>query len=448
MKAAKRIFLALCLALGTHAASADANSVANNRVVAVVNNSVILQSELDAQTDKFLKRVQKEVSSEQMPPIEFIKRQALEQLINEELTLQLAKRNGLTVTDMQLDEYLEAGAKMEGKKVRDIYDEYFQKYGMTPAETREELKRESLISQVQHMSVRQRVHISNHEIERIVKNMEDQGGTTAEYAISSMFIKVPENATTEQETQTEELAQKVYQLLIGGADFSKIAKEYADNATISETHGKKEIEYKPLSSIPSFIALRLPSTKKGDILSPVRHGSGFIIVRVDGVKGFDAGPDIEVKSRHILIKPTQIFSEKKVVDKLNLLRKDILDGKISFEDAAKQYSEDPASSVDGGELNWANPDTYDPIFKAELLTLSKMEISKPFKSSFGWHIVQLEDRRQLEGISSALKDKAAQMLYQKRYNEELMLWLNDLRNSSFVQITDPTLSDESLMKLK
>lgn len=418
--------------------TAGAQTGTADRIEAVVNNGVILESDLDAAFAKYKKRVLENIPAGQSAPDDLtLRKHALEQLINASLVTQLGEKMGVQISDMETDQLIESVAKMSNRTVNQVYEDYFKNEGLTPLQTREKIKKEALISELQHISVRKRVRISNQEIEQTMEMLKQQNNIETKYDLASIFLRVDDNASAEEAARIEELAKQIVQRVRNGEKFSALAMKYSQDPKAAEGGNWGQMS---INSMPTVFLENVSNAKKGDLIGPNRTDAGYVIILVKDIQGTAFQPDISIKTRHILIKPTLIVSDEQVVEKLRGLRKAIENGSADFADLARKYSEDPGTSVKGGEIDWSNPKIFDPIYAKTALSLKPGEISEPFKSSFGWHIVQLIDKKIDTNSNSELKDRAYQMLFDRRYNDELILWLNELRNNSYIKIIDPQLS--------
>ena len=418
--------------------TAGAQTGTVDRIEAVVNNGVILESDLDAAFAKYKKRVLENIPAGQSAPDDLtLRKHALEQLINASLVTQLGEKMGVQISDMETDQLIESVAKMSNRTVNQVYEDYFKNEGLTPLQTREKIKKEALISELQHISVRKRVRISNQEIEQTMEMLKQQNNIETKYDLASIFLRVDDNASAEEAARIEELAKQIVQRVRNGEKFSALAMKYSQDPKAAEGGNWGQMS---INSMPTVFLENVSNAKKGDLIGPNRTDAGYVIILVKDIQGTAFQPDISIKTRHILIKPTLIVSDEQVVEKLRGLRKALENGTADFADLARKYSEDPGTSVKGGEIDWSNPKIFDPIYAKTALSLKPGEISEPFKSSFGWHIVQLIDKKIDTNSNSELKDRAYQMLFDRRYNDELILWLNELRNNSYIKIIDPQLS--------
>lgn len=411
----------------------------NNRIVAEVNNKVILQSDLDDYFRAYQRRLRDNIPESEMPDEITIKKAALNDLIHTSLVEQLAEKMGLSINDMQLDQIMENAARMNNTTVQRIYETSFQKEGLTPLQTREKFRKEAMISELQQINVRRRIHISNQEIDQLVETMKEGEDAESTFKIADIFIRLPDQPTTEDEKKAEQHAQNIADAARKGENFAKLATKYNQGTTYNENRG-----FVSVNELPAEFTSSLTGAKAGDIIGPVRMDAGFAVIKVIATQGAEYTPDIKVHSRHILIKPTIILSDDRVKAQLNSIRNDILNGTVSFADEARKYSDDPSSAVHGGDLPMTSPDIFDPLFARTLLSLKEGEISQPFKSSFGWHIVQLLEKKIDKASNRSLKERAYQRLFARRFNDELILWFNDLENNSYVKILDPALRRDTV----
>ncbi|MGY8875997.1 MAG: peptidylprolyl isomerase SurA [Pseudoalteromonas sp.] len=399
-----------------------------DKVIGVVNQGVILKSEVDTIIDRVKKQAQEQ--GQQLPKDETLRVQAVERLVNQALMMQMAERMGLQISDSQLDQTLANMAKEQGGTIADLRrtiegsGESFQAY-------REEIRKEITTQQVTRASVDRRIYISEQEVDNLLKIMETQGQSAEEYDIGHILIDIPNDATADEIADAKTRADKVIELLNDGQEFKRIA--------ISSSSGSKALEggqlgYMGINEMPSLFAEAVKGQKKGAIVGPLRSGAGFHIIKVQDVRGLQVVETTEVRSRHILIKPSIILSEEKARSMLAGFAKDLRAGTADFGELAKEYSEDPGSALKGGEYDWTDPTTYVPAFKDTLLSLKQDEISEPFRTQFGWHIVQLLGKRVADKTELAKRNRAHGMLFNRKFKEESFNWQQEMREQAHVEI--------------
>ena len=382
----KKFLIVTLMGLG-FSQNALAERVQLDKVVATVNDGVVLQSEVD----KIISRVKQQAKEQntELPSDNTLRIQAIDRLVDQSLLLQLAERMGLEISDAQLDQTLANIASEQSASIADLRKtieatgENFQAY-------REEIRNEITVGQVRRANVDRRIYISPQEVANLQEILEQQTGQAEEYNIGHILIKIPSKASPEELKSSKERANKVIEFLNDGKEFKRIA--------IASSGGPKALDggqlgWMSTNEMPSLFAEAVKGQKKDAIIGPLRSGAGFHILKVQDIRGRQVVETTEVRSRHILIKPSIILSEEKARSMLANFAKDLRAGKADFAELAKEHSEDPGSALKGGEYDWTDPTTYVPAFRDTLLSLEKDEISEPFRSSFGWLIVQLLEKR-------------------------------------------------------
>ncbi|QDF66183.1 peptidylprolyl isomerase SurA [Shewanella sp. SNU WT4] len=426
MKARIRIIAALIgatLSINTMAIPVPLDSVAVQ-----LNDGIILQSEVDNMLST-VKHNAKE-AGQSLPSDEALETQVIERLILTRLQLQMAERIGLVVGDLQLDQTIENIAKEQKMSVAQMQSE-IEKSGQSFSQYREQMRQEITLGEIQRIQVQRRIQISSQEISTLVKMIEEQGLKNVEFQIGHILIELPSSPTSVQLEAAQTRAEAVLKRLKDGADFKQTA--------IAASSGPKALEggiwdYMNINEMPTLFAEVVTDAKKGDIIGPIKSGSGFHIIKVVDTRGLQAKEVHEVKSRHILLKPSPILSEDRAKAMLDQFAQDIRSGKADFASLARQYSEDPGSATKGGELGWADPRMYVPAFAQTLEELNPGELSAPFRSSHGWHIVQLEDSRTTDATAKMNINQAQQLIYRRKFNEELQLWLDEMRSEAYIEI--------------
>ncbi|MDN0110861.1 peptidylprolyl isomerase SurA [Yersinia mollaretii] len=402
-----------------------------DKVAAVVDNGVVLQSDVDGLLQSVKLNAQQ--AGQQVPDDTTLRHQILERLIMDNIQLQMAKKMGITVSDEALDKAIAdiaaqnrmTTAQMRSRLAADglNYDTY-----------REQIRKEMLTSEVRNNEVRRRITILPQEVESLAKQIGNQTSADAELNLSHILIPLPENPSQQQVDQAEELANKLVSDIKGGADFGKLA---IANSADSQALKGGQMGWGKLQELPSLFAERLQSANKGDVVGPIRSGVGFHILKVNDIRGADKTVSVtEVHARHILLKPSPVMTDDQARAKLTAAAADIKSGKATFANIAKEISQDPGSAVQGGDLGWASPDIYDPAFRDALMKLQKGEISAPVHSSFGWHLIQVVDTRQVDKTDAAQKDRAYRMLFSRKFAEEAQTWMQEQRAAAYVKILD------------
>ncbi|GMM86097.1 peptidylprolyl isomerase SurA [Pseudoalteromonas sp. MTN2-4] len=423
----KTLLIAALMGLGFSQA-ALAERVQLDKVVATVNDGVVLQSEVN----KVISRVKQQAKEQntQLPSDNTLRIQAIDRLVDQSLLLQLAERMGLEISDAQLDQTLANIASEQGATIADLRKS-IEATGESFKAYREEIRQEITISQVRRANVDRRIYINPQEITNLQTILEQQTGQSEEYDIGHILVKVPSKASPEELEDARDRANKVIEFLNDGKDFKRIA--------IASSSGAKALDggqlgWMGINEMPSLFAEAVKGKKKDDIIGPLRSGAGFHILKVQDIRGRQVVETTEVRSRHILIKPSIILSEEKARSMLAGFVKDLRAGNADFAELAKEHSEDPGSALKGGEYDWTDPTTYVPAFRDTLLSLDKNEISEPFRSTFGWHIVQLLDKRVADKTDLAKKNRAHGILYNRKFQEESLRWMNEMREQANIDV--------------
>lgn len=392
-----------------------------DRVIAIVDDDVILTSELQAAVARAHANAAR--NKRDLPPEEQFRRQIFDQLVLESLQLQIANRVGVRVSDSELNETLERIAKQNNMTLEQ-FSQVMSQDGTPYAQAREQLRRELLIQRVQQGSVSERVQITDQEVENFLNSAEGQARVAPQFHVLHALIPFSDKSDPEQVKQfAEQLAARAR----AGEDFNKVMATAGPAKVQSGDLGWRNNE-----SLPSLLTDIVPTLKAGEVAQPIRSDSGYHIVKVTEMRG--KGEIIEqTKARHILLKPSAIRTEEQCQQLAASLRQRILAGE-DFGALAKQYSEDIGSAMEGGELGWTNPGQLVAAFQQAMDTTTKGSISQPFHSRYGWHIVLVEDRRSQDVTDEMRHSMARNYLHEKKYQDELDAWLRRIRDEAFVDI--------------
>ncbi|AIM73525.1 peptidylprolyl isomerase [Salmonella enterica subsp. enterica serovar Enteritidis] len=400
-----------------------------DKVAAVVNNGVVLESDVDGLMQSV--KLNAGQAGQQLPDDATLRHQILERLIMDQIILQMGQKMGVKITDEQLDQAIANIAKqnnmtMDQMRSRLAYD------GLNYSTYRNQIRKEMIISEVRNNEVRRRITVLPQEVDALAKQIGTQNDASTELNLSHILIALPENPTSEQVNDAQRQAESIVEEARNGADFGKLAITYsADQQALKGG----QMGWGRIQELPGIFAQALSTAKKGDIVGPIRSGVGFHILKVNDLRGQSQSISVtEVHARHILLKPSPIMNDQQARLKLEEIAADIKSGKTTFAAAAKEYSQDPGSANQGGDLGWATPDIFDPAFRDELTKLHKGQISAPVHSSFGWHLIELLDTRKVDKTDAAQKDRAYRMLMNRKFSEEAATWMQEQRASAYVKI--------------
>lgn len=400
-----------------------------DKVAAVVNNGVVLESDVDGLMQSV--KLNAGQAGQQLPDDATLRHQILERLIMDQIILQMGQKMGVKITDEQLDQAIANIAKqnnmtMDQMRSRLAYD------GLNYSTYRNQIRKEMIISEVRNNEVRRRITVLPQEVDALAKQIGTQNDASTELNLSHILIALPENPTSEQVNDAQRQAESIVEEARNGADFGKLAITYsADQQALKGG----QMGWGRIQELPGIFAQALSTAKKGDIVGPIRSGVGFHILKVNDLRGQSQSISVtEVNARHILLKPSPIMNDQQARLKLEEIAADIKSGKTTFAAAAKEYSQDPGSANQGGDLGWATPDIFDPAFRDALTKLHKGQISAPVHSSFGWHLIELLDTRKVDKTDAAQKDRAYRMLMNRKFSEEAATWMQEQRASAYVKI--------------
>jgi peptidyl-prolyl cis-trans isomerase SurA len=422
--------LALCAAaFAAHSQTKELSSsgVLLDRVAAVVNDGIVLRSDVEQQVQVIGDRIQQQ--GQQLPPRNVLRQQVLERLVLQELQMQRAERLGIKIPDEAVNQALAEVAQRNNIKFSDL-PATLEQQGFNYRDYRDEVRREMTIQTLRQRDVLSRVYVSPREVEQCVAKRNASPGVDNEFNLSHILVAIPSTADEKQVAERVARAQGVYERARNNEDFAQLAITYSDSGTALEGGA---LGWRKASQLPSFVADLVPTMKAGDVTEPIRTPSGLHIFKVLEVRGGQAPALVsQVRARHILMKPNEVEDDQTVQQKLTQIRDRVLKGE-SFEAIASVNSEDTGSAASGGDLGWVGPGTFVPEFEAQLDKLNENEISQPFKTQFGWHIVQLLGRRTYDASADVTRNRCVMQLREARADEETEIWLRRLRDEAFVE---------------
>ncbi len=430
MKFWKKSLLALFAA--SQFTLAYAQPVALDKINVIVNSGVILESDIDTSIKTLKANARK--NGQGLPEQEVLRQQVTEKLIIDTLQQQEAERIGVRIDDNRLNQAIEEIAKNNNQTIEQLSDSIAAE-GLEYSEFREQVRREIAATEARNALVRRRINILPAEVDNLANILAQETNATVQYKISHIQLRVNDD---DDASALEKQAKDIVAKLKEGADFATMAYTYSK--------GPKALQggdwgWMRKEEMPTIFADNINLENKGSVIGPFRSGVGFHILKIDDVKGLETVAVTEVNARHILIRPTVILSDKGVQKELNEIIERIQAGEATFGELARQYSQDPGSAAQNGELGYQTSDLYVPEFKHQVDTLPEGQISEPFKTVHGWHIVEVLDRRQVDRTDSAMKNKAYRILFNRKFNEEASAWLQELRASAFVEILEDNEDD-------
>ncbi len=401
--------------------------VALDRVVAVVNDDVILKSELDARTTSVEKQIL--AQNTPLPPLDVLQKQVLDQMILTRLQLQQAAGRGINVSDDSLNQALSRIAANAGVTLDQLPDK-LKSEGIDYAAFRQDLRDQITIQQVQQQMLSDQLHITQQELDDQIRADQMNGDADTSYHLSQILVALSLNPTPDQVAAGRKKADEIYQKLKGGADFAATAVAYSDD---QQALKGGDFGWRKGSELPTIFANVVPQMKPGDFSTPIQSISGFHIVKLDDVKqGGGAATITQTHARHILIRPGALLSDTQAKAKIETLYQQ-LKGGADFAKLAEENSADTGSAKQGGDLGWVEPGATVPEFEAAMNKLQVGDISEPFQTQFGWHIVQVLGRRQAQQSDENRRNLAYQAIYNRKSEDVLQHWLSELKDSAFIE---------------
>ena len=385
-----------------------------DRIAVIVDEGIIMESELNTAVENTIRNF--EENGEDLPPREILVSRVIEKLIMDEILLQKAEKFGVRISDQELNESLGRFAEQDGLSIQD-FRKKIESEGKQFKDFRESIKTELILRRVQGGLVRPKIIISDQELTNYINSTEGQSLITIEYKINQILLKGDNNE------ENENTAKNIIEEINNGLSFFDASKKYS---ALFESENNGNLGWRTRSQIPSLFVDHLSKMEKKDIHGPIKSGAGTHIIQLEDIRGETIRTESQTLVQHVLIKESEIRSEKQAQDLINQLHERLSKG-AEFSILARVYSDDPGSKLDGGKLDWAPIGTYDKKFEEVMLKTNKNKFSRPFKSAFGWHILKVLDRREKNISDDLLKDKAFGILFQRKYREQLENTLEEIR---------------------
>lgn len=414
---------------------AQAERTLLDQVVAVVNESVILQSELDARINTIVGRLRSQGTS--LPPRSVLEERVLEQLITESIQLQMAERAGMRISDNELNETIASIASRNNMSLAQFEDQLGQE-GVSYQEAREQIRSEMLTGRVQQRQVGNRVRVTDREVANYLEATEGQSRTNAEYELAHILIQVNDPNDEEESSAARAEIESLRQEIIDGRDFRSVAVAESDASNALEGGN---MGWRAEGQLPALVADVVPRLEVGEVSAVLENSSGFHLVTVLDKRGGDSAKMVEQsRVRHILIRPDEATSDDAAEAKIRELYQQLQEG-ASFAALARAESDDPVSGSDGGNLGWVSPGQMVPRFEEAMMAAEVGKLAGPVRSQFGWHILQVQERRQQDMSGAIKRDEARQAIYRRKFELELQNWLREIRDEAFIELKNDDTAD-------
>ena len=427
----KRVYPLIAAALLTtpltlFASSQTENIIPLESIAAIVNDDIISNGELVRKMSEIKDQLQQ--SDTPLPPDAVLRQRVLENLITQHLQLQIAQRIGIRVDDETLNRAVHNIAAQNSLSLEQFRD-VLEKDGYDYTRFRESLRNDIVINRLRQRQIDNRVTVSEEEIDNFLANLKAQGATDQAYHLGHILIAVPEAAKPEQIQAARQEAEQILEKLRAGADFAQTAVSHSDDPQALQGG---DLGWRKAGQLPSLFADIVVKMQPGEISNLIRSPSGFHIITLLGKRDEQSQMITQTRARHILMRPTELISEQEIRERLLQLKQRIEAGD-DFASLARSNSEDPGSAATGGDLGWIDPGTMVPEFEQQMNKLEINQISEPFKSRFGWHIVQVLERRNHDDQGKTRRARVRELIRQRKIEQETQNWLRQLRDEAYVE---------------
>jgi peptidyl-prolyl cis-trans isomerase SurA len=392
-----------------------------DRIVAIVDEDVILASELREAMDRAVSALR--ASGRELPPMDVLQREVFDRLVLENLQLQMAQRAGVRIADAELNDAMERIAAQNGMTLEQFSRE-LSADGISYAAAREQIRKEMILQRVQQGNVSQRIQVSDQEIENFLASPDGRQMLAPQYRVRHFLVEV---SGEQSAAAAERIAGQLAARLQGGASLEELP-ESVDGYRVQGG----DLGWLRAEELPSLFAELVPAMSEGQVSQPIRSPSGVHVVNVAGIRG--SGEVVQqTRASHILLKPSAIRDEAATRELAAELRQRALQGE-DFAELARRYSEDIGSAMEGGDLGWTTPGQLVEAFEAAMAQTEKNAISEPFQTRYGWHIVKVIDRRNQDVTDTLRRNMARNYLHQRKFQDELQAWLRKIRDEAYVDI--------------
>ena len=398
-----------------------------DKIIAIVDDDVVLQSELNRRMSSIMKQIKQ--SNTTAPPEDLLKKQVLDRLISERIQLSIGYNAGVRISDDELNQAIGRVAASNNLSI-DQYIDRLTMEGTSLPIIREEVRHELIIMRVQQASIMRRIRVSDQELNNFLNSEEGQLVSSPDVNIGQILLAVSSNASKASIDRVSNQAMDLYQQIQDGKDFKELALSYSMDQSALQGG---DLGWRNMAQLPKIFSQEIDLLTLGTVSEPIRSGAGFHLIKLYDRRGGDAKLIEQNLVRHILLEPNALRNKLETKKFLQQIKNQVLAGE-DFEQLAKAHSEDKSSALDGGNLGWSTPGMFVPEFEATMNNIAIGEISEPFESQFGWHILQVTDRRQQDFSEEILRNRAQNLIRQRKYDEELQVWLQEIKDEAFIEI--------------
>lgn len=423
----KKPWLVISCLVCLHVFTPNAGAEVLDKIVAIVEDDVILQHELEQEAAVIMQKIQ--ASNTAVPPESVLKRQVLEKMVVEKLQRQLAERAGINLTEDMLTSSATEIAQRNNMTLEQFKDE-LTKQGLSYQGFLENMRNEIIINQLRGKEIGERVKVTDREIEHFIETEDKGGGELGQYHLGHILIALKEGASSAEIQKAKGKAESVVKDLRAGQDFSKVAMSASEDGNALKGG---DLGWRSKNDVPTVFVDYVTKMKPGDISDPIRSPSGFHVIKMLEAKGVGTQMITKSRVRHILIKTNELINDEEAQKRLLALKQRMSDGD-SFETLARSHSDDKGSALKGGLLGWVGPDDLVKPFQEAMEKLPLNQISEPVQTQFGWHLIEVLERQNKDNTGESKKNQIRDILRKRKIEEETELWLRRLRDESYVEI--------------
>ncbi|NNJ94346.1 MAG: molecular chaperone SurA [Halobacteria archaeon] len=397
-----------------------------NHIVAIVNDGIIVSSQLESAIEEIRKQLQDKDTA--VPPRNVLQSQVLERLVVEKLQLQIAERSGSTIDDSMLNDKVRELASDNGMTLTD-FRAVIERDGYDYTSFREDLRKQMLIQQIRRQMISSRIKVNEQEVDNLLATLKASGKGDVEYHLAHILVAIPDAASPEQIEAAEQRALDLHARLRGGGGFAELAIAESDGQTALEGG---DIGWRSIGQMPGLFVEPVKQMEVGDISDLIRSPGGFHIIKLVEKRGDERHIMRQTRVRHILLKPDLVQSDEENLARIRQLEIRLRAGE-DFANLARANSQDTLSASRDGDLGWLSSGDTVPLFEEAMDALSPGEISAPVKTRFGWHLIQVQEYRDHDNTEEFERNKARNLIRSRKYDEELFLWLRRLRDEAYVE---------------
>ncbi len=403
-----------------------ADAMELDHIVAVVDEDVVMQSELDEQIQRV--RGQLRQQGTETPPTAVLERQVMERLVLEKIQVQVAEKSEMTVEEPALDRAIADIAK-RNKLDLEQFRKIIEAEGYSFERFREQIRQEIMLAKLRKEEVDNRVRVTDNEVDNYLRNEFQSEDSEMEYRLSHILMSIPTGASDDEIRDLRAKAEDVAGRLAKGEDFGDLAIRVSDGQQALE---RGDLGWRRGSEVPSLFADAVSTMEIGDVSGVITSPGGYHIIKLVDRRSGEQIMIQQYKTRHILIKPNELVSTEQALQRLRQLKLRLEQG-ASFEQLAKTHSDDRASALQGGDLGWVTTGQMEPEFEEMMTAIDVGAISPPFRTEFGFHILQVTDTREIDGTDEIKRNRARNFLYKQKVDERLQSWLRRLRDEAYVE---------------